>query len=55
MPLFRSGGQAQYADLPVATDPRDLSALLDWGFANLDAAITVDDLAERGAMSARTG
>ena len=31
MPLFRSGGQAQYADLPVAKDPQGLSALLEWG------------------------
>jgi transcriptional regulator GlxA family with amidase domain len=54
MPLFRSGGQAQYVDTPIAGDPRDLSALLDWGRAQLDAGITVDDLATHGAMSTRT-
>jgi AraC family transcriptional activator FtrA len=54
MPLYRSGGQAQYVDTPIAEDPRGLSALLDWGRANLGAGITVDDLAEWGAMSTRT-
>ena len=54
MPLFRSGGQAQYVDTPIAPDPGGLSALLDWGRANLDAGITVNDLAMRGAMSTRT-
>ncbi len=54
MPLHRSGGQAQYVDTPVAGDPSGLSALLDWGRANLDAGIGVDDLAAHAAMSART-
>jgi AraC family transcriptional regulator, transcriptional activator FtrA len=54
MPLFRSGDQAQYVDTSIARDPGGLSELLDWGRANLDAGITVDDLATRGAMSART-
>jgi transcriptional regulator GlxA family with amidase domain len=54
MPLFRSGGQAQYVDTPVAADSRGLGPLLDWGRANLDAGITVEDLARRGAMSTRT-
>jgi transcriptional regulator GlxA family with amidase domain len=54
MPLFRTGGQAQYVDTPIAPDPGGLGALLDWGRANLDAGITVDDLSTRGAMSART-
>jgi AraC family transcriptional activator FtrA len=54
MPLFRAGGQAQYVDTPIAEDPQALGALLDWGRANLDAGIGVDDLATRGAMSART-
>ena len=35
-------------------DPGGLAALLDWGQANLDAGITVDDLVRRGAMSPRT-
>jgi AraC family transcriptional regulator, transcriptional activator FtrA len=54
MPLYRAGGQAQYVDTPIADDPRGLAVLLDWGRANLDAGITVDDLATRGAMSRRT-
>ena len=54
MPLFRSGGQAQYVDAPIVSDGNGLSALLDWGRANLDAGVTVDDLAARGAMSPRT-
>jgi AraC family transcriptional regulator, transcriptional activator FtrA len=54
MPLFRSGGQAQYVDIPIAADPRGLSGLLDWGRAQLSAGIGVDDLATRGAMSTRT-
>ncbi len=54
MPLYRSGGQAQYVDSPIAPDPGGLGALLDWGRANLDHGITVDDLVRRGAMSPRT-
>jgi AraC family transcriptional activator FtrA len=54
MPLFRSGGQAQYVDSPIAPDPGGLSALLDWGRAHLEAGIGVDDLAMHGAVSPRT-
>jgi AraC family transcriptional activator FtrA len=54
MPLFRSGGQAQYIDSPIATADSGLSALLDWGRANIAAGIAVEDLAERGAVSTRT-
>src|SRR5215208_5320549 len=54
MPLFRSGGQAQYVETPVASDSGGLGALLDWGRANLDAGITVESLARQGAMSPRT-
>jgi AraC family transcriptional regulator, transcriptional activator FtrA len=54
MPLFRSGGQAQYVDVPIADDPRALGTLLDWGRAHLSAGITVADMAERAAMSTRT-
>ena len=46
MPLFRSGGQAQYVDTPIAPDPGGLSALLDWARrAPRCAGITVNDLA----------
>jgi AraC family transcriptional activator FtrA len=54
MPLYRLGGQAQYVDTPIAPDPGGLGALLEWGRANLDAGITVDDLVRRGAVSPRT-
>src|SRR4051795_12015254 len=54
MPLFRSGGQAQYVDTPIAVDGGCLSALLDWGRANVSAGITVEDLAEHGSVSTRT-
>ena len=54
MPLFRSGGQAQYVDTPVVPAGNDLGPLLDWGRRNLQAGISVDDLATRGAMSPRT-
>ena len=55
MPLFRSGGQAQYVDAPVVTgEGNGLGALLDWGRANLGAGLSVDDLARKGAMSPRT-
>ena len=54
MPLFRSGGQAQYVDTPVAPAPDLLGPLLDWARANVGQRITVDDLASRGAMSVRT-
>ena len=54
MPLFRSGGQAQYVDTPIASEPGGLSALLDWGRTHLGAGITTADLATHGAMSART-
>jgi transcriptional regulator GlxA family with amidase domain len=54
MPLFRSGGQAQYVDGPIGGDGGALGALLDWGRANLAGGIAVDDLATHGAMSRRT-
>jgi AraC family transcriptional regulator, transcriptional activator FtrA len=54
MPLYRSGGQAQYIDEPVTATASNLSALLDWGREHLAAGITVDDLASHGSMSTRT-
>jgi AraC family transcriptional regulator, transcriptional activator FtrA len=54
MPLHRSGGQAQYVDVPLADEADGLTELLEWGRANLDAGIGVDDLALRGVMSTRT-
>ncbi len=55
MPLFREGSQAQYVDTPIVSAVGNgLGTLLDWGRANLDAGLSVDDLARRGAMSPRT-
>ena len=54
MPLYRSGGQAQYVDEPIAPDPGGLFSLLEWGRANLDKGISVDDLVRRAALSPRT-
>jgi AraC family transcriptional activator FtrA len=55
MPPFRSGGQAQYIDIPIEPVSGDgLTELLDWGRAHLDAGVSVDDLARQGAMSPRT-
>jgi AraC family transcriptional regulator, transcriptional activator FtrA len=54
MPLFRSGGQAQYVDTPLPSTNGGLTELLDWGRANLDEGIGVDELATRAAMSPRT-
>jgi transcriptional regulator GlxA family with amidase domain len=50
----RPGGQSQFsalADLPVG-DER-LSTLIDWARAHLDRPLTVEELAERAAMSPR--
>ena len=54
MPLFRSGGQAQYVDAPLDAAPDGLAPLLDWARSRIGAGISVDDLASRGAMSVRT-
>ena len=56
MPPFRSGGQAQYADNPIATDGlgEPLSAVLDWARERLPAGVTTADLAGRASMSPRT-
>jgi AraC family transcriptional regulator, transcriptional activator FtrA len=58
VPAHRSGGQAQYTPTPV-TPPRlpgerTLGSLLEWAAAHLDADLSVDALAVRAAMSART-
>lgn len=56
MPAHREGGQAQFINRP----PDDLSgdgslaAVAQWCLTNLDQRLTVDDLADRASMSART-
>jgi AraC family transcriptional regulator, transcriptional activator FtrA len=54
----REGGQAQYVEAPVAVRAEragpSLGKSMDWARAHLHEPITVDDLAARSAMSART-
>jgi AraC family transcriptional activator FtrA len=56
VPLYRSGGQAQYIESPIRLpDNGDLFAdTMGWLKAHLADTVTVADLAERSAMSART-
>jgi transcriptional regulator GlxA family with amidase domain len=55
VPAHRRGGQAQFIDLSVpATDDKNLGPVLDWACAHLDQPLTVEDLAQRAAMSPRT-
>jgi AraC family transcriptional regulator, transcriptional activator FtrA len=52
----RDGGQAQFIETPVAADPDDdrLARSMDWALAHLATPITVEMLARRAHMSART-
>jgi transcriptional regulator GlxA family with amidase domain len=51
----RDGGQAQYAETPVAdVDDRALADLVHWLGGHLDEPVTVRDLAARALMSPRT-
>ena len=55
VPPHRDGGQAQFVCEPVPIEGADLfTATLDWAQEHLDQPLTVDDLAHRAAMSART-
>jgi len=55
VPPHRDGGQAQFIDLPIpASSDGSLAELLDWMSAHLDVELTVDELAARAHMSART-
>ena len=55
MPLFRPGGQAQYVDAQITHAESDaMSDLLTWGMEHLAVGLSVDDLARRAAVSART-
>jgi transcriptional regulator GlxA family with amidase domain len=56
VPLYRSGGQAQYIESPILLpDNGDLFAdTMEWLRRHLAETVTVADLAERSAMSART-
>ncbi len=56
VPPQRDGDQAQYIEAPLPVlDPSDLFAdTIAWVQEHLDQQITVEDLAERSAMSPRT-
>lgn len=52
----RPGGQAQYIEAPVASDPDDerLAASMTWALEHLDQSLRVADLAAEARMSGRT-
>ena len=57
VPPHRDGGQAQYVETPVPRRPADgddLAPLLAWMQGNLNRNMSVEDLAGRAHMSART-
>ena len=59
VPPHRDGGQAQFIDVPMPAPTSgslsaSISSLLDWMSAHLDIELTVEELAARAHMSART-
>ena len=51
----RTGGQAQFTDLPVAPDPsRRPAPVYQWALHNLDQPLTTDQLARQAGLSRRT-
>ncbi|MFG2330664.1 helix-turn-helix domain-containing protein [Streptomyces sp. NPDC048604] len=55
VPAHRTGGQAQFIKAPLPpTDDDSLGPVLQWAAERLDAPLTVDELARRARMSART-
>ena len=55
VPPHRGGGQRQYIEAPVpCSEAETLAPLLDWVVEHLDDPMTVETLADRSAMSART-
>ncbi|WP_410813178.1 transcriptional regulator FtrA [Micromonospora sp. 067-2] len=56
IPPHRDGGQAQFVEAPVTTDPDDdrIAASIDWAFAHLAEPLTVARLAGQAHMSPRT-
>lgn len=55
MPAHRDGGQTQFAETPMPQkSPAALSEVLDWVSANLDQAISIDDIANKARLSRRT-
>lgn len=56
VPAHRDGGQAQYIAAPVPEECADdrLAGVMAWARANLDAELSVEALAKRSFMSARS-
>jgi AraC family transcriptional activator FtrA len=56
IPPHREGGQAQYIEGPVVEDPEDdrLARSMTWMLENLNRPITLEQLADRAHMSARS-
>lgn len=55
VPAYREGGQAQYIERPVpSTESVTLGPLLDWMTQNIHGDVSVEVLAARAHMSART-
>ncbi|GLZ57831.1 MULTISPECIES: transcriptional regulator FtrA [Micromonospora] len=56
IPPHRDGGQAQFVEAPVPTDPDDdrIAGSIDWALAHLAEPLTVARLAARAHMSSRT-
>ncbi|MCX4818620.1 helix-turn-helix domain-containing protein [Streptomyces sp. NBC_01142] len=55
VPAHRTGGQAQFIELPVpAADDDSLGPVLQWATEQLHRPLTVDDMARRARMSPRT-
>ncbi|MBT2492296.1 helix-turn-helix domain-containing protein [Streptomyces sp. ISL-96] len=55
VPAHRTGGQAQFIDLPVPeTDDDNLGPALQWATAHLHEPLTVEDMARRARLSPRT-
>lgn len=54
-PTHREGGQSQYIEPTVlSTDDEDFGPILDWMSANLTEPFTLEQIADRFAMSLRT-
>ncbi|MET8230400.1 transcriptional regulator FtrA [Micromonospora sp. NPDC005298] len=56
IPPHRDGGQAQFVEAPVNTDPADdrIAGSIDWALTHLTEPLSVARLAEQARMSPRT-
>jgi arsenate reductase (glutaredoxin) len=54
VPAHRSGGQAQFVEMPVTRTEYGLTGLVEWMQEHLNEALTVEALAVRASMSPRT-